>query len=464
MKRNNWIILTSLFLILAIGGLYFAGAAKSQPAAITGDDNAPQEVQSPTDTLFSYQGQLLNAAGDPITQVDMPMTFSLYDQATGGAACWTENQTVAVEDGRFHVNIGVITPIPDTCLENDTYLELNIDGETLSPRELLTSVAHAVSAQNVPNGAKIGTAVVGEHITFESKNNSGRIIGPDNGILHLAADPSPLASDMWFRGGWIWLQSIDGTGSPGSVRVHIAKDTILDNAPFFDVVRIQDDATSSTLLSVDENGNLSANGNLSVESQIKFGEEQILRMDSSRQLHLLPWGGSGYRFDSVCIGCGQSADLTVNGNMTLNGTCTASIAGNEVASADESCTGGSLTTGAVIEANLQTPEEMRSDNIERFDLGDLLCWATNVERLEKCDTADDKLVMAVANRSGKPIVMGAEPVKVIGPVQAGDILVASDTPGYAMVNNNPAPGTVIGQALEDFDGESGLIKAMIRKW
>jgi len=50
------------------------------------------------------------------------------------------------------------------------------------------------------------------------------------------------------------------------------------------------------------------------------------------------------------------------------------------------------------------------------------------------------------------------------PFQAGDILVASDVPGYARVNNDPAPGTVIAQALEDFDGERGVIKAMIRKW
>ncbi|CUS04143.2 protein of unknown function [Candidatus Promineifilum breve] len=46
----------------------------------------------------------------------------------------------------------------------------------------------------------------------------------------------------------------------------------------------------------------------------------------------------------------------------------------------------------------------------------------------------------------------------------GDILVSSSVPGYAMVNNEPRPGTVIGQALEGFDGDAGLIKAMIRKW
>ena len=36
--------------------------------------------------------------------------------------------------------------------------------------------------------------------------------------------------------------------------------------------------------------------------------------------------------------------------------------------------------------------------------------------------------------------------------------------GYAMVDNAPQPGSVIAQALEDFEGEMGLIKAMIRKF
>lgn len=53
---------------------------------------------------------------------------------------------------------------------------------------------------------------------------------------------------------------------------------------------------------------------------------------------------------------------------------------------------------------------------------------------------------------------------MLGPVQRGDLLVASDTPGHAVVDNDPQPGAVIAQALEDFEGEVGLIKAMIRKF
>jgi len=64
-------------------------------------------------------------------------------------------------------------------------------------------------------------------------------------------------------------------------------------------------------------------------------------------------------------------------------------------------------------------------------------------------------VVTVADENGKPIVISAEPVKVVGPVRMGDLLVASDVAGYAMVNNQPALGTVIAKALE-------IVKTMIR--
>lgn len=118
--------------------------------------------------------------------------------------------------------------------------------------------------------------------------------------------------------------------------------------------------------------------------------------------------------------------------------------------------------GALTEANLQTPEELAAERVDRFEEGDVLCWMG--EQLEKCETANDVLVQAVADVDGRPIVIGAEVIKVLGPVQMGDILVASDVPGYAMVNNDPRPGTVIAQALEGWGEEQGIIKAMIRKW
>lgn len=123
---------------------------------------------------------------------------------------------------------------------------------------------------------------------------------------------------------------------------------------------------------------------------------------------------------------------------------------------------GGVSCGALVEENLQTPQELAAGEINRFEEGDVLCWG--IDQLELCATANDRLVQAVADGQGRPIVIGAEKVKVLGPVQRGDILVASDVAGYAVVNNDPISGSVIAQALEDFDEELGVVKAMIRKW
>ncbi|MGD9613559.1 MAG: hypothetical protein AB7V22_11745 [Kiritimatiellia bacterium] len=59
---------------------------------------------------------------------------------------------------------------------------------------------------------------------------------------------------------------------------------------------------------------------------------------------------------------------------------------------------------------------------------------------------------------------GRVPVKVVaagGAIRVGDLLVASATPGKAMSADHPAPGTVIGKALESFDAGDGTIMMMV---
>jgi hypothetical protein len=61
-------------------------------------------------------------------------------------------------------------------------------------------------------------------------------------------------------------------------------------------------------------------------------------------------------------------------------------------------------------------------------------------------------------------LQGRVPVKVIGRVQKGDILVTSGKKGYAIVNNDPKVGTVIGKSLENktTDGD-GVVEAVVGK-
>ena len=374
-------ILIHLILWLIVAAVLIARPLFASRDGMSSEPAPAEEVASPAAVaavapLFSYQGELRNASGSAITNSAMPMSFRLFTAPSGGSACWLENRTVNVQNGQFNVVLGQGTAIPSSCVTGDAYLELVINGETLSPRELLTAVAVAVKANTLVAGAQTeGPVTIGGNLSVAGGN---LILGEDDG----------------------------------------------------------------------------------------YGGNYVLRLDGSRTVHILPWAGPSYPFDQVCIGCGGVANLLVHGNLDLRGTCTrASLdPGNpqDLAEMSDECQPGSILSGAYVEANLMTNEELRSERIARFAEGDVLCWAG--EQLEKCDQPNDRLVQAVAGADGKPIIVGAEQIRVLGPVTMGDILVASGVPGYAMVNNDPLPGTVIGQALEDFDGDAGSIKAMIRKW
>lgn len=55
---------------------------------------------------------------------------------------------------------------------------------------------------------------------------------------------------------------------------------------------------------------------------------------------------------------------------------------------------------------------------------------------------------------------GRVPVKVRGKIQKGDMMVASGS-GYARPDHNPILGSVIGKALEDFEGAEGVIEVVV---
>ena len=55
---------------------------------------------------------------------------------------------------------------------------------------------------------------------------------------------------------------------------------------------------------------------------------------------------------------------------------------------------------------------------------------------------------------------GRVPVSVTGTIAKGDMMVSAGN-GVARAESNPAVGTVIGKALEDFNGEAGVIEVVV---
>lgn len=406
-------------LILALAGIMFNVKAQAEGTELTADPAAASAAAP----LFSYQGELRNAAGNPITNSSLPMSFRLYSTPAGGSACWSESQNVNVQNGQFNVVLGQATAIPTSCAAGNAYLEVVINGETLSPREMLTSVAAAVRADTLVSDAQTqGPVSVQGNLTVSG--NNVYLGGKDQGNLALMADPNTRILHLlpWSGDPYLFNHVCIGCGGP-------ARLTLTGPANFYSHLTV--------------GGSIFSPLNTNLRIDAGNGSRGVLTLEDDVQI---------------------TGNASVAGNLNLTGTCTrTSYESRGAAGVDETCAPGSLITGAIVEANLMDKAQI-ADEGTGFSQGDLLCWSASQEQLVLCTRENDRLVMAVADLEGRPIVMGAEPVNMIGPAQAGDLLVSSGVPGYAMVNNDPLPGTVIGQALESLDSDSGLIKAMIRKW
>ena len=57
---------------------------------------------------------------------------------------------------------------------------------------------------------------------------------------------------------------------------------------------------------------------------------------------------------------------------------------------------------------------------------------------------------------------GRVPTRVIGTVRKGDMMISGGN-GYAQASNQPVMGSILGKALEDFDGDTGIIEVVIGK-
>ena len=101
-----------------------------------------------TPGLINFQGLLLDSGGQPVNG-DVDLVFTLYSALTTGSPLWSESHDdVAVQDGVYDVALGSTTPITPAVLETGSvYLEIAVDGETLTPRQRLLAVPYAIRSQ-----------------------------------------------------------------------------------------------------------------------------------------------------------------------------------------------------------------------------------------------------------------------------------------------------------------------------
>ncbi len=99
---------------------------------------------------IAFQGRLTDDLGAPI-EGETETIFRIYADSTGGSPLWEETQTVNFNTGLFIVNLGEVIPLEVSIFDGDMrYIEMNVDGEDISPRKPLMTVPYAFKAGEVP--------------------------------------------------------------------------------------------------------------------------------------------------------------------------------------------------------------------------------------------------------------------------------------------------------------------------
>ena len=119
------------------------------------------------------------------------MAFRLYDAASGGSSLWEETQSVTVGDnGLFSVMLGEVNPMTGLDFSQQYYLEITVEGETLSPRHKLSSAGYARRAEvaeSVATGSITSNHIADDTIT-EADMDDGFVARDITPLLHCDGD------------------------------------------------------------------------------------------------------------------------------------------------------------------------------------------------------------------------------------------------------------------------------------
>lgn len=160
------------------------------------------------DATLNYQGVLREASGRAVEDGEYNITFSLYEQETGGTAVWTETHNgVNVKNGVFSVDLGTVESLSGVAFDRNYWLGISVgsDGE-MSPRIRLTSAPYALSLTGADNtfpssgnvgintttpGAQLEVRAPGDWTAAEGFNHPVEIYDTSGGgweLLYMGAD------------------------------------------------------------------------------------------------------------------------------------------------------------------------------------------------------------------------------------------------------------------------------------
>jgi hypothetical protein len=389
--------------------------------------NANVSFNAATGALIStlYTGTLTTAAQPNVTSLGTLTGLGVNGTITG--------VNITANTGVFTGNASGLSEINASNLSSGTVPTARLSGTyaiSISGNANVANTANAVAGGNV--SGQVGNALVAGTVYTNAQPNITSV-----GTLTALA----VSGNVNLTGANVSL------GSNGNVRIT--------------------GGSSGQLMATDGTGNLSwvnqgsiISGAAGTNTQVQYNALGLLAASSNFTFNYL------------------TNVLNINGNIASNGTiggASADLFGNVLTTGANTTAGSitgnwTLTAGSRMEATYADLAEYYEAD-EPYEPGTVLMFGGEKE-VTLAEDGTSRVAGVVSTNPAYVMnstcpglltavaLQGRVPCKVRGKISKGDMLISGGN-GFARPNQFPAMGTVIGKALEDFDGYEGIIEVAV---
>jgi len=355
------------------------------------------------------------------------------DTVVSGDTGFPGQALVKLAEGTYGVTAISIGVGGNTIARRDTDGALDARGLKIDGNNIITAASNTIRF-DTPGGARVFSAEGTDTNTLSTVFPGNINVGESSRTIEsFFQSETSLSGEGWLASDWIYTSFIEAAGEGDTSSTGIAlgpgsePETGEDTITFFtggdERVRVSDTGVSiEQSLTIKQNLDLQGNvalGNATTDTVTftsRINSNVLPDTNSSRNL-----GSSATRWDVMYANI-------------FNGVATEA----KYADLAEKYTADSnYESGTVVVFGGEQEVTVTDKKGDRRIAG---LVSTNPAYLMNSDLIDGAVAIAL---------QGRVPCKVLGRVAKGDMLVSSAIPGYAVVDNNPSIGTVIGKSLED---------------